>query len=431
MGHNTAKKGYDKLVKRLNKFPQGVPPSEALFKILNVMFSEEEARLVSLLPLKPFTAKTASKAWKKSEEESTEILTELASRALLIDIDIDGNPTYSLPPPMAGFFEFSMMRVGGKLDQKVLAELFYQYINVEDDFVKELFTMPTPLGRAFVQEETIEDKGIYVLDYEKATNVIKTASHIGVGTCYCRHKKEHIGEACDAPMEICMTFNNTAASLIKYGYAKKITEEECLDLLEVAKKHNLVQFGENVQNNVAFICNCCSCCCEALVGAREVGVSQAINSSNFIAHIIDELCTGCGRCVDVCPVEALSLVSKHSTSKRKKIAKLTEENCIGCGVCVRVCKPDAIEMNEREMKVFTPIDLTHRVVLEAIERGKLQNLIFDNQAHFNHRILASILGVILKLPPMKQVMASKQVKSKYITKLIERSRKKQKIKNAK
>ena len=431
MGHNTAKKGYDKLVKRLNKFPQGVPPSEALFKILNVMFSEEEARLVSLLPLKPFTAKTASKAWKKSEEESTEILTELASRALLIDIDIDGNPTYSLPPPMAGFFEFSMMRVGGKLDQKVLAELFYQYINVEDDFVKELFTMPTPLGRAFVQEETIEDKGIYVLDYEKATNVIKTASHIGVGTCYCRHKKEHIGEACDAPMEICMTFNNTAASLIKYGYAKKITEEECLDLLEVAKKHNLVQFGENVQNNVAFICNCCSCCCEALVGAREVGVSQAINSSNFIAHIIDELCTGCGRCVDVCPVEALSLVSKHSTSKRKKIARLTEENCIGCGVCVRVCKPDAIEMNEREMKVFTPIDLTHRVVLEAIERGKLQNLIFDNQAHFNHRILASILGVILKLPPMKQVMASKQVKSKYITKLIERSRKKQKIKNAK
>ncbi len=88
-------------------------------------------------------------------------------------------------------------------------------------------------------------------------------------------------------------------------------------------------------------------------------------------------------------------------------------------------------MNEREMKVFTPIHLTHRVVLEAIERGKLQNLIFDNQAHFNHRILASILGVILKLPPMKQVMASKQVKSKYITKLIERSRKKQKIKNAK
>ena len=427
MGHNTAKKGYDKLVKRLNKFPQGVPPSETLFKILNVMFSEEEARLVSLLPIKPFTVKIASKAWKKSIEESQKVLDELASRALLIDIEMDGNQTYSLPPPMAGFFEFSLMRVGGKLDQKVLSELFHQYINIEDDFVTDLFTLPTPLGRTFVQEETIEDKSLYVLDYERATNVIKTASHIGVGTCYCRHKKEHIGEACDAPMEICMTFNNTAASLIKYGYAKKITEDECLDLLDLAKEHNLVQFGENVQNQVAFICNCCSCCCEALIGARKVGVSQAINSSNYIAHIIDELCTGCGKCVNVCPVEALSLVSSHSTNKNKRIAKLLEENCIGCGVCVRVCKPDAIEMNEREVKVFTPVDLTHRVVLQAIERGKLQHLIFDNQAHFNHRVLASILGVILKLPVIKQVMASEQVKSKYLTRLIERNIEKKKL----
>jgi len=424
MGHNTSRNGYNKLVERLNKFPQGVPPSETLYKILNVMFSKEEAMLVSLLPIKPFTVKVAMKAWKKNEEETGVILNELASRALLIDVEIDGNSTYSLPPPMAGFFEFSLMRVGGKLDQKVLSELFHQYINVEDDFVRELFSMPTPLGRAFVHEETIEDKSLYVLDYERATEVIKTASYIGVGTCYCRHKKEHVGEVCDAPMEICMTFNNTAESLIKHGYAKEISEDECLDLLKLAKKHNLVQFGENVQNNVAFICNCCSCCCEALVGARRVGSAQSINSSNYIAHVIDEECIGCSKCVEVCPMEALSLISKHDVKKNKKIAVLTEENCIGCGVCFNVCKPEAIEMNERDKRVFTPVDITHRVVLEAIEKGKLQNLIFDNQAHFNHRVLAAILGVILKLPPIKQIMASNQVKSKYLVKLIERRKNK-------
>jgi ferredoxin len=423
MGHNTTKKGYDELVKRLNKFPQGAPPSETLFKILNVMFSEEEALLVSKLPIKPFTALTASKAWKKTVEESSVILNELASRALLIDVEVNGNATYSLPPPMAGFFEFSLMRVGGKADQKVLAELFHQYINVEDEFVKELFTMPTALGRTFVHEETVDDKSLYVLDYERATEVIKTASHIGVGTCYCRHKKEHLGEVCDAPMEICMTFNNTADSLIKHGYAKRITEQECLDLLDVAKEHNLVQFGENVQNNVAFICNCCSCCCEALVGARKTGFSQSIRS-NFIASVIEELCVGCGKCVEVCPMEALSLISKHDIKKNKKIAILTGENCIGCGVCVNVCNPEAIEMKARDKKVLTPIDITHRVVIEAIDKGKLQNLIFDNQAHFNHRVLAAILGVILKLPPIKQIMASEQVKSKYLVKLIERRKNK-------
>ncbi len=427
MGHNTARKGYEKLVDRLNKFPLGAPPSETLYKILNVMFSEEEAQLVSVLPIKPFKAKVAAKIWKKTEEEATVILNELASRALLIDVNIDGNPTYAMPPPMAGFFEFSLMRVGGKLDQKVLSELFHQYINVEDEFVTELFSMKTPLGRAFVHEETIEDKSLYVLDYERASNVIKTASHIGVGTCYCRHKKEHAEEACDAPMEICMTFNNTAASLIKHGYAKQINEEECLDLLEVAKKHNLVQFGENVQNEVAFICNCCSCCCEALVGARRVGVSHSINSSNYIADVNDDLCIGCGKCILVCPMEALAMVSKNEINKKSKIARLSEENCIGCGVCVGVCKPDSISMIERAERVFTPVDITHRVVLEAIEKGKLQNLIFDNQAHFNHRVLAAILGVVLKLPPIKQIMASEQVKSKYLVKLIERKKKKGKL----
>jgi hypothetical protein len=56
----------------------------------------------------------------------------------------------------------------------------------------------------------------------------------------------------------------------------------------------------------------------------------------------------------------------------------------------------------------------------AIERGKLQNLIFDNQYHRSHRAMASVLGVILKLPPVKQLMASEQMKSRYLTTLIER-----------
>jgi hypothetical protein len=58
----------------------------------------------------------------------------------------------------------------------------------------------------------------------------------------------------------------------------------------------------------------------------------------------------------------------------------------------------------------------------AIERGKLQNLIFDNQALFSHRAMAAILGVILKLPPVKQAMASRQMKSRYLETLIRRKR---------
>ena len=41
-----------------------------------------------------------------------------------------------MPPPMAGFIEFALMRTRGDIDQKYLSELYYQYMNVEEDFVK-------------------------------------------------------------------------------------------------------------------------------------------------------------------------------------------------------------------------------------------------------------------------------------------------------
>ncbi|MEE4261513.1 MAG: (Fe-S)-binding protein, partial [Desulfobacteraceae bacterium] len=64
MAHNTIKSSYSKLAKRLNRFPQGAPPTELLFKILKMLFSEKEAELASLMPIKPFTAKKASRIWK-------------------------------------------------------------------------------------------------------------------------------------------------------------------------------------------------------------------------------------------------------------------------------------------------------------------------------------------------------------------------------
>jgi len=56
----------------------------------------------------------------------------------------------------------------------------------------------------------------------------------------------------------------------------------------------------------------------------------------------------------------------------------------------------------------------------AIERGNLQHLIFDNRVLFSHRALASVLGVLLKLPPIKQAMASQQIKSRFLEKVIQR-----------
>ena len=153
MAHNTPRAGYNELVERLNRFPQGAPPSDLLYRILQILFSEREAALVALLPIRPFTAARAAQIWKVSEADARLTLERLAERALLVDITHRDTQLYVLPPPMAGFFEFSMMRVRDDLDQQALSELFHQYLNVEEDFVKALFgTGETQLGRVFVHE---------------------------------------------------------------------------------------------------------------------------------------------------------------------------------------------------------------------------------------------------------------------------------------
>ncbi|MDW8801349.1 4Fe-4S dicluster domain-containing protein [Clostridium sp. A1-XYC3] len=420
MSHHNIKSSYKKLEERLNRFPQGAPPSKTLYKILSILFSDKEAELVAQLPIKPFTAKAASRIWNMEEAKARIVLDQLASRAILLDTDHNGVQEYMLPPPMAGFFEFSLMRTRGDIDQKLLSKLFYQYLNVEEDFVKELFlSTETRLGRIFVQESVLSNENaVHVLDYERASEVIKTSSNIGISMCYCRHKMHHLDRGCSAPLDICMTFNNVAASLIKHQYARKVDVSEGLELLHQAYENNLVQCGENVRQNVTFICNCCGCCCEAMVAARRFGMLQPVHTTNFIPQVDVNTCVGCGKCAKVCPIEAIEMVNLEKGNNIGKKAKIKEDICLGCGVCVRSCAKKSIQLKSRDKRVITPVNSVHRSVLMAIEKGQLQNLIFDNQAFGSHRAMAAILSVILKLPPMKQAMASKQMKSVYLEKLI-------------
>jgi ferredoxin len=388
MAHRTLKNSYSSLSERLNRFPQGAPPSDLLFKILKILFTEKEAELVSTLPIKPFRVEKAARIWKINITAAQKILDELADKAILLDVQQNGKSVYTMPPPMAGFFEFSMMRFRNDIDQKLLAELFYQYMNVEENFIKELFyNGETSLGRTFVHEPVLSSEdALHVLDYERSSEVIQTASHMGVGVCYCRHKMEHMNKSCDAPLDICMTFNSSAESLIKHGFARSVDKKEGMDLLQLAYEHNLVQFGENVRERVNFICNCCGCCCEAMIAQRRFSTLNPIHTTNFLPEIDVDKCTGCGKCVNICPVEAMTLTSANDPKQQnRKVAKLDAEICLGCGLCVRACPDNVIKLRQRNKRIITPLNSAHRVVLMAIERGKLQNLIFDNQLLFSHR----------------------------------------------
>jgi Fe-S-cluster-containing hydrogenase component 2 len=450
MGHHASRSVYDRLTDRLNRSPQGAPPSESLHRILAILFSEREAGLVAVLPIRPFTARKAAAIWKVGLAEARSTLEALAARALLVDVEKDGDVEYVLPPPMAGFFEFSMMRVREDVDQKALAELFYQYLNVEEDFVRALFAGgATQLGRTFVDEDALSpENALHVLDFERASEVVRTATHRGVSLCYCRHKMEHVGRACDAPRDICLTFNTSAESLVRHGHARSVDVAEGLDLLQEARERGLVQFGENVRSSVNFICNCCGCCCEAMIAARRFAAMHPIHTTAFLPAVDEAACSGCEKCVRACPVEAMAAVSANEDrsggpsapraparpgrdlagpsrrspegDRRRTVPRVDEERCLGCGVCLRACARSALALRPRARRTLTPANGAHRAVLMAIERGKLQDLVFDNRLLWSHRALAAFFGAILRLPPAKRLLASEQVRSRYLEALLRR-----------
>lgn len=417
MSHILSKSAYKSLEERLNRFPQGAPASDTLYKILALLFSEKEATLVAQLPIQPFTVKKAAKIWHITESEALKILDELSSRCILMDFKSEAETRYLLPPPMAGFLEFSMMRTRNDIDQKLLAELFYQYMNVEEDFVKELFfSTETRLGRVFVNESVLAaENKVQILDFERASHVINTTDHIGIGMCYCRHKMAHVGKSCHAPIDdICMTFGGTADVLIRHDYARKVDVSEGMEILHKAYEYNLIQCGENVRNDVSFICNCCGCCCEALVATKNFGNLHPVETSGFLPTLNEDTCIGCGKCEKACQIEVIKMQKEQG----KDIPVIDENVCLGCGLCARACPNKSLLLKSVELKVITPSTSVHRVVLMAIEKGQLQELIFDNKALFSHRAMAAILSAILKMPPIKKAMASQQMRSVYLEKLI-------------
>ena len=466
MGHLTSRDAYKNLEDRLNWFTQGAPSSETLTKILQVLFTEKEAKWVAKLPIRPFSLKKAAQLWGTTEAKAEKLLDRLCEKGLLVDSYDRGVRKFVLPPPMIGFFEFSLMRTRGDIDQKYLSELFYQYINVEEDFIKDLFLgMDTKLGRVFVNESVLmTEKTNHILDYERATHIIEEADFIGVGTCFCRHKNYHLGIPCklNAPMETCLTFGNVARSLAEHGgYARPIDKSEAKEILEMCYGYNLVQMGENVREHPAFMCNCCGCCCEALEAVKKFSPMQPITTTNYLPKINADECVSCGKCEKVCPIEAISMremppleapvpgtagqtgssravtastdhasdcekeagPSLSPVSMQKKRPVIDESICLGCGVCARNCPKKAITLQRRPIEVITPVNSTHRFVLQAIEKGTLQNLVFDNQAFANHRAMAAVFGTILRLPPLKQALASKQFKSVYLDHLLASQRK--------
>ena len=409
---------------RLDRNVTGAPESPTFIRILKLLFSPEEAELARGIPSQPTTLEVLSHKLDIPPDKLDDRLTEMAQRGLVVDLEHNGQRFFSLSPVVIGFFEFTFMRTRDDMPMAELARLFEEYFTQDDRFARSVFQGQTQVGRRLVREEALpEGAHVEILDWERASHIIQTASPIGVSLCPCRHELSHLGEACDKPQLVCLTLNYAADTVIRNGMAKVITTGEAMGILEQCKEAGLAQTADNVQRKVTYICNCCGCCCGMVRALKTFNIRNAIVSSNWIMEVDLSKCKGCGKCAEACPTGAIEIVEEREGRKKRRWAVRDETLCLGCGVCYSVCKFGGITMKPRAQRVLTPETVFDREVIMAIERGKLADLIFPERERLNHRAIGRVIGVLEKSPPFKAAMAIKPLRSAFLNTLVKEAKK--------
>jgi ferredoxin len=417
-GDNRNRKIYQKLGEKIDGMPIRVPWNEEFYEVVKALYSSDEADVVARMPYTFSNLARIARVTRYDKSKLLGILDSLTSKGLVIDVFAQGEYFYMPSPLFIGIYEFTLMKTNG-LNTKEKARFLHTYkessdlhlANFSDD--KKVSFM-----RSLPHEETIKPEDYTeILDYEKAYALIKATDTYSLGNCSCRTDMAYVGEKkCDTPFRTCIGLGMGADYLIRNQIGQKVSQSEMLEAIAISKEYKLVINADNVQRNPTYICQCCHDCCGTLTAISKYGYPRTIVTSSFIANIVNQdECLGCGKCSNACPIKAIKMVEyDNAKSNNKKVPVIDKNMCLGCGVCALNCKSSALRLIKREQKVIHPETSFERVILQSLERGTLQNQLFDDPGSITHKTMRYILGAFLNLDPVKQALMSDTLRSSFL-----------------
>ncbi len=361
------KNKYKKAANILNKVPGGFPypVSDILLDILKHSIAEGNLDLV--MAFRKNISQTMEQLKESSgltEEEILKKADALAKKGVLFNQpNRQGVMVYRLLP-IGRQFEYTFMQDLEKTEENMkISDLFYKlHEEAEsliqknyDRFISGMKNMP-PIDRTvpilknketgkelnIIIDEEVEAPKEKIIPTQKVEELINKFDDIAVGHCYCRQHKEFLGDPCKQ-IELtpsCFTLGKSARHTSNHGFSKLVSKEEALKILKRIEDAGLVHKAYHLHSDTSkdevAICNCCSCCC---LTARDCLIFPVANATNYLASIDQDLCVGCGTCVEKCYNKAIQL---NDDDKAERI----EEFCVGCGVCAYLCPENAISLIE-------------------------------------------------------------------------------------
>ncbi len=330
---------YRRLAIKLDAIPNGFPATESgiELRLLARIFTPEQAGLAAELTLEPEVADVIAERAAIDPQEAYRTLKAMARKGLVRVNRKEGKLGFSLMPFVVGFYEEQLPRLDQEL--AMLSEQYFQEIQ------GALAQFGPPIHRVIPVEEAIP-AGIEIYPFEQAVHLLESASAWGVRDCICRLQQKLIGKGCDRPLEACLVFAPVGGVFDHSETTRAITKEEALSVLHDAAEAGLVHSPGNYQDGNHYICNCCSCCCGVLRNVAEFGMPTAIASSGFEVAVDEQMCAGCGDCLDRCQFGALAVPEGVCTADAGR--------CVGCGLCVTVCPSQALRLERPAARVVTP-----------------------------------------------------------------------------
>ncbi len=348
---------YDQLRDVLDSHPSTAPKAKSIDEILRILFTPEEAAIAVKMSYKPKSTARIAEAAGVPENEAERNLESMADKGIIFSKRKDGKKLYGLVPLIPGVFEFPFMKGGGTPMHARLAQLWEEYHR--DALGSSFAGNPTPLMRVVAVEKSVASKD-RVHPYEEVKNLINKANYLALTNCACRVSVAK----CDKPKEVCLIFDGPAEFLVERGFAREISKEEGVKVLDQAEQAGLVHTSTNSADRAGVICNCCPCCCTILRGRTQLKHPHAFEPSRFEAKVNSDDCTACAICADErCPMKAIEI--------QDNAAVVNPVECIGCGLCVSGCPTGAIELSERKQVPLVPATTEEMATKVLQEKGRL------------------------------------------------------------